>query len=98
MSANSLCGTGGCVYQLFDGATNRSLGLVFGEPIIFTEKLINGFPVIHSYGHWNAGSGSYTTFVFNGKKYTAVSSLLLTGESLNHLFEKLRKLPKLDER
>jgi len=94
-SNNSLCGTGGCVYQLFDGMTNRSLGMVFGEPIIFSEKLINGFPVIHSYGHLNAASGNYTTFVFNGKEYTVVSSVFLKGESLSNLFKVFKKLPKL---
>jgi hypothetical protein len=32
-SAPSLCGNGGCVYVLCDGATHRTLGQFFGSPL-----------------------------------------------------------------
>ena len=91
-SVDSLCGTGGCIYALVDGQNNKELGMVFGSPIIVSNQKINGYPVIHAYGHSSAEQGSYACFVFDGKKYIAVSSVELEGESLKRLFEELNKL------
>jgi hypothetical protein len=97
IDSGEYCGTGGCPYKLFDGRTYRLVGSLFGDPLILSETRINGFPVLHAYAHVHAGGGSYTTYVFDGSEYRAVSSIFLTADSLDRLFEDLRSSPKLTD-
>lgn len=94
-SAKSLCGTGGCVYGFIDGTSNKRLGTVFGSPIIIKNHKINRYPVICRYTRLGGGSGGYGCYVFDGKEYTIVSSVSLSGESLDHLFMEIKTFPHL---
>jgi hypothetical protein len=38
VSANRMCGNGGCAYLLFDGAAGKQIGEFFGEPLIIRPK------------------------------------------------------------
>jgi len=89
----SFCGTGGCPFEIFDGATKRGVGVVSGNPIWVFRTEINGWPVISAYSHGSATSGAYTSFVFNGSKYVEVASVILYGKSVTELFEKRQKVP-----
>src|SRR5262245_41635552 len=48
-SARSLCGNGGCVYAIFDGATGKELGQVFGSPVYAHAEKAHGYPIIDGY-------------------------------------------------
>jgi hypothetical protein len=87
VSAISLCGTGGCPYALVEGKSMRQVGDFFGSPILISNQKINQYPVIQSYSHISAGSGNFTTYVYDGKKYRVVSEVYLAGESVEGLFK-----------
>ena len=89
VSAVGLCGTGGCPYALVDGKSMRKIGDFFGSPILISDQKINYYPVIQSYSHVSAGSGNFTTYVYDGKKYEVVSEVYLMGESIEELFKRL---------
>ena len=82
-----LCGTGGCLWMMIDGASKEVIGQFFGNPVFMFENQINGFPVIHTYSHSSAQSGSYNGYVFDGTSYAHVSQVFLEGESVEELFE-----------
>jgi hypothetical protein len=88
VSASSLCGTGGCPYALVDGKSMRKIGDFFGSPILISDQKINHYPVIQSYSHISAGSGNFTTYVYDGKTYQVVSEVYLVGESVEELFKR----------
>ena len=85
-----LCGTGGCLFLIVDGAQTSIIGRIFGNPLFIFKKNINGFPVVHAYSHSSAQSGSYNCYIYNGEKYVLVSSVFLQGDSVNQLFEKYK--------
>jgi hypothetical protein len=95
ISAGSLCGTGGCPYILVDGKSLRRIGDFFGSPILVAAQKINGYPVIHAYSHASAGSGTFTTHVYDGRAYRAVSSVFLAGESVDALFKSFAEYKKI---
>ena len=83
-----MCGTGGCFMEIFDGRTRNNLGAVFGHPLWVFTTTINGWPTLGVYSHGSATSGSYTTLVFDGRRYVEVSSVYLTGRSVDDLFKR----------
>lgn len=91
----SLCGTGGCPYAMVDGKSNERIGDFSGSPILVLDQKINGFPVIQAYGHMNVDSGSFVTYVFDGKKYQIVSSVFVSGQSASDLFKSLNRYRKI---
>ena len=92
-SASSLCGNGGCVYALFDGATHENLGQFFGNPVYVRAERAHGYPLIETYAHSSAFSGTYTTYTFNGTTYVVTSIREVAGGSLDSLFATLRRIP-----
>jgi hypothetical protein len=87
--SQNVCGTN-CQYQLIDGRTRRSLGLVGGSVVYVRATLVNAYPVINQYGHSSAESGYWSTLVFDGREYVAVSTVWLSGEALERLFRELQ--------
>ena len=79
-SAPRLCGNGGCVYVVCDGATERKLGQFFGSPLYVRAEFAHGYPNIATYSHQNAGSGTYTDYSFNGKAYIVTSARTVRGQ------------------
>ena len=90
----SMCGTGGCFIEIFDGRTRNSLGHLFGYPVWVFQTAINGWPTLGVYSHSSATSGSYSTFVFDGSRYIGVSSVSVRGESVEELFKRFRLTTK----
>lgn len=86
-----VCGSN-CEYLLVDGQTRSALGRVGGSVLVVGPRLVNGYPVIQAYGHSSADSGRWSTSVFDGERYVAVSTIYLEGESLTRLFETLRDI------
>jgi hypothetical protein len=83
------CGTGGCALHVFDGKSGRKIGNLFGNPLLVHATVINGWPVLSIYSHGSATSGSYRTFVFDGRQYVQASSVMLYEESVIELFGRL---------
>jgi hypothetical protein len=94
-SSKRLCGTGGCLYTLIDGKTKKRIGEFFGSPILILDRKINRYPVIQSYGHLDAESGSFVTYVFDGKQYQMVSNVNVSGKSLDDLFKSFQAFRKV---
>jgi hypothetical protein len=87
-----VCGSN-CEYVLVDGASHRTLGRVGGSVVVVRPPMINGYPVIHAYGHSSADAGRWSTSVFDGQRYVFVGSVYLEGVSLRRHFEALREIP-----
>ncbi len=92
-SAPSLCGTGGCIYVVCDGATRRKLGQFFGSPLYVRAERGHGYPNIATYSHQSARSGIYTEYSFDGKAYVVTSARTVEGAAAEGLFETLRRVP-----
>lgn len=92
-SAPSLCGNGGCVYVVCDGATHNTLGQFFGSPLYVLAERSHGYPTIATYSHQSAESGTYTEYRFDGHAYVVESSRTLEGAALDRLLATLRSLP-----
>jgi hypothetical protein len=92
-SAPSLCGNGGCVYALFDGASLRPLGLVFGGWMVVRAAPAGSFPAIQALSHLSAEAASYTMFAYDGRRYVQGTSVELQGSALEQLVRELRRLP-----
>lgn len=91
----TLCGTGGCVWLVFDGATGRPFGELSGRPLCTTAERAGGLPVLESFWHLSAGSGLHQRFTFDGAIYARSSAIPLEGEAVTDLFERLDGLPRL---
>jgi hypothetical protein len=87
----SVCGSGGCVNTIFDGISNSDIGTIFGQPTVVSDKIINGWPVLIAYSHQSAASGVLSTYVFDGKKYITVSSVMLYDKSVDEYFDLIKK-------
>jgi hypothetical protein len=93
VSANRMCGTGGCAYLLYDGASEKRIGEFFGDPLIVRPKGARAYPDISTYTHLTVRSGIYTTRGFDGKIYVVSSSRAVEGPELDRLFDPLRAIP-----
>lgn len=91
-SSIDACGSN-CDYLLIDGPSARAVGRVGGSAVFVTPPVINGYPVIHTYGHSSADAGYWTTYVFDGTTYMATDTIYLEGDSQRQLFESLRDIP-----
>jgi hypothetical protein len=87
--ASSLCGNGGCPYALLNGRTKEHLGTFFGGSLLLLNQRINGFPVAQSFARTSVDSGTFTTYVLDGKKYQTVSAVEVSGTSLQSLLKQL---------
>jgi hypothetical protein len=92
-SAPSLCGNGGCVYALFNGASLRPLGLVFGGWLIVRSAPTGTFPIITSLSHLSAEAATDATFVYDGEQYVRGSALEVHGSALDRLVQERRQVP-----
>jgi hypothetical protein len=92
-SARSLCGNGGCVYALFDGATLRPLGSVFGGWLVVRVAPAGAFPVITALSHLSAEAATHSTFVYGGDRYVQGTSVEVRGAALERLVQELRQVP-----
>jgi hypothetical protein len=90
-----LCGNGGCPYEIYDGANKKSVGTLFGSPVYVFLQKINDWPVLTVYSHSSAASGSYSTYVFDGKKYIRSSSVDLYDKAVDELFQKFKAVKEI---
>jgi len=93
-SAPSLCGNGGCLYLVFDGASRRPLGQLFGGALYVRAARRNGFAVINAYSHMSAESASYATFLYDGRHYVMTSTVEMSGRALDQLTANLKRVPQ----
>ena len=89
-SAHSLCGaSGNCTFVIIDGRSRRTLGTVDGNRLFFRELKINAWPVVQSWWHMSAGSGLYSTYVFDGTQYVQLAAVPVEGDGLESFFHQL---------
>jgi len=92
-SAPSLCGNGGCVYVLVDGASRRKIGEFFGTPLYVRAERTHGYPNIATYSHLSAASATHTEYSFDGRTYVVMSKRTLEGAVADRMTETLRQIP-----
>lgn len=92
-SAPSLCGNGGCVYEIFDGASHKSLGQVFGGTLVVGGMSSHGFPGIETVSALGAESSTDATYTFDGLAYEESTARVVSGASLDSLVQALQALP-----
>lgn len=73
------CGTGGCSYWIFDGATAKRIGDAGGNAIVVRAENTNGFPNLETYSRSSSESGAFSLYVFDGNAYVRKSSTFLEG-------------------
>jgi len=95
VTTRAVCGAQNCLYILFDGKTEIPLGTVGGSGIYILKRRINGFRIIQTWWHGGGGTGTFSTYVYDGEAYTIVSTVHVEGVSIEKLFEKLNTLPKV---
>jgi len=93
-SAQSLCGNGGCDYAIVDGATGKSLGMVFGGTLVVGGAAAHSFPAIETVSHLSAESVTDATYSFDGSCYVESSTRVVSGASLDSLESRLARLPR----
>jgi hypothetical protein len=93
-SAPSLCGaSGNCTFILVDGLSHRSLGAIGGNRLFVRQRRITGWPVIQTWWHMSAGSGLYSTYVFDGTQFIQLAAVPVEGDGLQSLFQQLDSVP-----
>lgn len=65
----TLCGTGGCEFPIFDGKSGRHLGNVFGSRFWLLRHKVNGLPVIEAYGRLFVQHGKIARYEYDGSRY-----------------------------
>jgi hypothetical protein len=91
------CGTGGCSLWVIDGATKKLIAALFGRPLIVHTARINSWPVLSTYSHSSANSGSFSTYVYDGQRYQQISSVMLYDQAVSELFELLSSVASIGE-
>ena len=92
-SAPTLCGNGGCVYEIFGGASRKSLGQVFGGTLVVGGMSSHGFPNIETVSALSAESSADATYTFDGTAYEESTARVVSGASLDSLVQALRAVP-----
>jgi hypothetical protein len=94
-SAPSLCGaTGNCTVVIVDGRSGRAVGSIGGSLLFVRARRINSWPVIQTWWHMSAGSGLYSTYVFDGAQFVALAAVPVEGDGLQSLFLQLDSVPR----
>jgi hypothetical protein len=76
-----------------DGQTHQALGTLGGSVLVVRQPSINGYPVIHTYGHSSVDAGYWSTAVFSGRAYTSLGIVYVQGPSQEELFRTLEAIP-----
>lgn len=76
-STEVLCGSGGCPFAIFDGATLGFKGMFFGNTLAETGSVTAGWKVLETFTTAGAGIVNYDVFVMSGTKYKSVAQLTI---------------------
>jgi hypothetical protein len=92
-SDRRLCGNGGCVYVLCDGATRKKLGLFFGSVLYVYAERTHGYADVATYSHISASSATFTEYSFDGAQYSTRSKRTVDGVNTERLLRTLQSIP-----
>ena|SRR5688500_372394 len=71
-SADRLCGNGGCVFVVVDGAARKIIGQVLGSRVHLLARRSDGYPDIAVHTSRGAETAVDTMYRFDGRKYVAI--------------------------
>ena len=71
-SAERLCGNGGCVFVIVDGATRTIVGQFMGSPVHLLARRSHGYPDVAVHSRRGADTAVETIYRFDGRTYAAV--------------------------
>ena len=92
-SAPSLCGNAGCDFEIFDGATRKSLGELGGGMLYFLADTVRGYPTIVARTSMGWAQAEYTTYRFSGNAYVAASRSVESAATRGSLNAALDSIP-----
>lgn len=92
-SAPSLCGNAGCDFEVFDGATRKSIGEVDGGMMYFLADTVRGFPTIVARTSLGWAQAEYTTYRFSGTAYLVASRRVESSPTRDSLDAALDSIP-----
>jgi hypothetical protein len=92
-SADSLCGSGGCVLAVVDGATRRDLGHLFGSLLIVRADQAERWPLLDTYQSLSATSARLTTYAMRGGVYHEATARVVEGAAADDLRARLADVP-----
>jgi len=90
-----LCGTGGCPFQIYDGATRKRIGELSGGTVWVFGRKVNGWPILQTYSPASATSGAFQCLVFENGQYSVVSHVDLYDKSVEELFNRYKSAKEL---
>jgi hypothetical protein len=88
------CGTGGCSYPIFDGATAKLIGEPNGNAIVVRAESTKGFANLETYSHSSSESGTFSLYVFDGTTYVKKSHKFLEGGPMWAKWRTWRNYPR----
>lgn len=92
-SAPSLCGNAGCDYELFDGATRKSLGEIDAGMMYFLADTVRGYPTIIARTSLGWAQAEYATYRFSGTAYVVASRRVESAPTRDSLDAALDSIP-----
>ena len=92
-SAPSLCGNAGCDYEIFDGATRKSLGELGAGMMYFLADTVRGYPTIVARTSLGWAQAEYTTYRFSGTAYEVASRRVERAPTRDSLDADLDSIP-----
>jgi hypothetical protein len=92
-SAPSLCGNGGCQYEVVNGATQAIVGEIGGVAVVILPSRDHSFLRLATYTHEGAGTGMYTLYSFNGRAYEPTVQRALTQPAQDSLVAAWHVIP-----
>ena len=92
-SAPSLCGNAGCEFEIFDGATRKSLGEFGGGMMYVLADTVRGHPTIVTRTRLGWEQAEYTTYRFSGTAYVVASRRVERAPTRDSLDAVLDSIP-----
>ena len=85
---------GACAYSIWDGATAKRAGSMFGNPIVVRRETTRGMPDIDAYIDLGGDNGTFTSYRFDGTSYAITASRNLSGPAARELLSALGRLQR----
>jgi hypothetical protein len=89
-SSPRLCGNGGCMYILWDGASGKSIAELVGSLLHIGDARPGAYPTIETISATSADGADLSTFTHDGTAYRRTAILHLDGTALAAAVDRMR--------
>ncbi|GEM_PF-3332765 len=81
------CGTGGCLWTIYDGKTKKEIGNIEGEFVYILKEKKNGFPLVETYWRNGGDAAIVHYYAFGSTGYAEIKSNDLNEKEMDEYFE-----------